>query len=61
MVSVFLLPVLSVLYYYLSLLWEQHMGSSSSSTDGAGSKTLTDEERRARDLAEEQAIKNSAV
>ena len=60
MVSVFLLPLLSVLYYYLSLLWEQHMGSSSS-TDGAGSKTLTDEERRARDIAEEQAIKNSAV
>jgi hypothetical protein len=59
MVSVFVLPLLSILYYYLTLLWEQHMGSSSDG--GAGSKAVSDEDRRARDIAEEQAIKNSAA
>jgi len=54
MLACFVLPVLSLGIYYVSVLWEQYNG-------GGSSEGLSEDERRKRDIAEEQAIKSSAT
>ena len=55
MLACFILPILSVGIYYVSILIGQYSGGSSS---GEG---LSEDERRQRDIAEEEAIKASAA